>query len=168
MARKDSYMDFFKKVLEDLKKRRPGVAWKIIKYPPGYNWVAVLRVKDNTWYGIGFTGEGQLRVALHVSLSNKGNTHMLFENLKKRKDMIEKALGLEADSLKWESPANRGAEAGLIALYYGQPATINDTPERLQELQEWAVDMIIGLRTALTNHLDELLIRQSSAFGSGK
>lgn len=157
MTRKNNYQDFFEKAVEDLKKQRPGVAWKIVEHPPGYNWVAVDRVKYKIWYGVGFTREGKLRVALHIKLTNQKGTQMLFDELCKRKDIIEKALGLEVGSLKWESPAKLGAEAGLIALYYGQPAAINDSPKRLQELREWAVDMIISLRTALTSHLDELL-----------
>jgi len=95
-------------------------------------------------------------VDLHIKLSNQNDTQMLFDRLHKRKDIIEKALGLQADSLKWESPANLGAQAGRIAVYK-EDVGIDDSPQSLSEAREWAVDMVISLRTALTSHLDELL-----------
>ncbi len=167
MTRQQRYRQFFEKVVEYLKRRRPGVVWRILEHPPGYNWVAVDRVKGKIWYGVGFTRDGKLRVALHIKLGNQQNTKMLYDELLKRNAIIKKALGLEVDSLEWASPAKLGAKAGRIAIYYGKRATIDDSPEHLQELREWGVDMIISLRTVLTSHLDELL-GQSSVFGSGK
>ena len=155
MAKKEEFWNFFEIVLEDLKKRRPAVDWKIVKHHPTCNWVAFYRIKHNTWYGIGFTSEARLRVDLHISLDNEGNTEALFDKLHDRKGVIEKALGLEVGSLKWESPANLGAQAGRIAVYK-EDIGIDDSPERLLEARKWAVDMIISLRTALTSHLEEL------------
>jgi len=154
MSKKTCYHDFFERILTHLKERRPQVNWQIVDHPVGWNWAAFYRVKYNIWYGAGFTKDNNFRVGLHIGHKDASSSQLLFDQFKKRQEIIEYALGF---SLTWHSPRGMGTQAGLLAVY--KPGTIYDKPEYLEELEEWTVDMIVSLRTGLTSYLHEILMK---------
>lgn len=145
------YIDFFDKLLADLQDLSPGVPWRFADYDPGRNWVALDRVKHNIWYGVGFTRDRRLRVDLHLNHKNYDQTSALFDALRERQAVIEHALSF---TIEWESPSSNSS-AWRLARY--RPGHIEDDPDYLEELRDWAAKTLVELRDALSSYLAVLV-----------
>src|SRR5437667_12408146 len=59
---------------------------------------------------------------------------MLFKLLQEQRESLEQKIGA---ALEWEPLENRRAKR--VALYYPEPISIADVPEKLEALRKWAV-----------------------------
>ena len=149
--RQARYIDFFDKLFADLQDRSPRVPWRFANHSPGRSWVAFDRVKHNIWYGVGFTRDRRLRVDLHLKDRDYDRTLALFNALRERRAAIEHALSFPID---WESPS-RDSLAGRLARYI--PGHIEDDPDYLEELGDWAAKTLLDLRDVLSFHFAALV-----------
>ena len=106
-------------------------------------------------YGANFFGQGWKKGKFGVCVYIK-NDKQLFDNLKKRKESIESALGecLDWDRLDGSDGRKPKKACRISALRDG---TIDDDPKTLDDIREWMIDWLVKFRRVFGPILDGLL-----------
>lgn len=133
-GREQAYIQFFSELLTDL-RTTTDIPINSIS-PDGQSWVNVLRLGSQgegstSFLGFSFARGGQFRVELYIDQGDQERNKQLFDELHARAEEIENSVG---ETLSWERLDNR--RASRIAAY--QSGTINDSPEALTRLRQWA------------------------------
>ena len=124
--------------------------------PDGLNWILIARI-PNTGQQIGFLGfsfarHGRLRVEFYIDSGDKEMNKNLFDELSAHKSEIQTELAGIPGSLEWERIDDK--RASRIALYY--QGSITDKPEKLTQLQVWAIDAMIKFQRVLDHYVHEV------------
>ena len=106
-------------------------------------------------YGADFFGRGWKKGKLGVCVYIE-NDKQLFDNLKKRKESIESALGecLDWDRLDGLDGSNDSKACRISALRDG---TIDDALKNPEKIRKWMIDWLVKFRRVFGPELDGLL-----------
>ena len=108
-------------------------------------------LSEDLSYRVVFAGSGQVMVNLYIQRNeDTAWNKWLFDKLRERKGDIESKLG---KSLSWERMPSH--MACRIAVY--RPGTIDDGPETLEEIHEWAIKWLLAFRRVFGPMLNELV-----------
>lgn len=136
-ARNKSYQDFFERVRGRVLSIRPGITRA--KALPFYWWS----------FGAGSSGfsiasqfsiDGKFRVQLYIDTGVKDTNEAAFNQLKEKQAHVEEEVG----PLVWDGmPDNRACR-----IYTTVDGSIDDSPEHLAELIEWAAPLLVRFKDA--------------------
>lgn len=150
--RAKAYIHFFSSLAErlrgevdfSLKDNSPtGQSWQVFKTFP----------EDKQQYALLILNFGlrrRIRVELYIDCGNKERNEYYFDALYEEKEQIETAFG---QALSWERLNEK--QASRLAIYHD--GAITETPERLNELQQWAVNAIGKFYNAIREPVNRLL-----------
>ncbi|MEW6193441.1 MAG: DUF4268 domain-containing protein [Bacillota bacterium] len=128
--RQEAYQKFFSELLGKVKKEIPGLTSAKKGLPQ--NWLSVGAGRTGFNYAVSFVQDGRMRVELYIDRGFEHNRRA-FELLRAQQDEIEKEMG---QPLSWEELP----KARRVAVY--TEGSIEDPPERLGQLQDWAVEVL--------------------------
>ncbi|MBW4563771.1 MAG: DUF4268 domain-containing protein [Mojavia pulchra JT2-VF2] len=148
-----AYIDFFSALIAKLEESA-----KFSLKPPqsqdGRHFVSIAGIPEGGAYSatlaFAFTRSNQLRVELYIAKNDQQENKRIFDSLHKRKNEIEAELG---ENLSWESHEYR--RESRIALYHH--GSINDSEEKLANLQKWAVNAMIRFQKVMNEKVSEVL-----------
>lgn len=146
--RNQLYMGFWQPLIERIKDTYPG--WTSMTTPPKDSWMALPSGKSFPWYGLGFTGDKQLRIELYVDGPDEAAQQHLWEQLTTQRDAIDTNL----PGLTWEPM--EGKRASRIALYAPFEASV-DRENEWETYRDWVVANLGPFRTVLQPHIDRLV-----------
>ena len=149
--REKMYITFFSELLEDLRKTDFPVR---DVNPTGTSWIYVHtlpedRSRQHAYFAFAFARGKRFRVELYIDTDEKGVNHEVFDRLFDQKNAIESEFGHE---LSWQRLNDK--RACRIALY--RDGTITDPEEKLLELVDWGVSMMLKLKNALTPRVESV------------
>ncbi|AFW97173.1 CBS domain-containing protein (plasmid) [Anabaena sp. 90] len=99
-----------------------------------------------------FTPDRKFRVELYIDKGTSKHNKHIFDALYLRKDEIEKSL---EESLTWERMNTRNTSR--IALY--RNGAITDTKQELQELQDWAITIMLKFQKVMEQNVSEIVLK---------
>ncbi|WP_049757145.1 DUF4268 domain-containing protein [Ammonifex degensii] len=129
--RQEAYRQFFTGVLEKLRERFPGLTAARKGLPQ--SWLSIGAGRTGFNFAVAFARDGKLRVELCIDLGSLEHNKEAFDLLYAQREEIEKEVG---QALSWEELPR----ARRIAVY--TDGTVEEPPERLNQLQDWAVEML--------------------------
>ena len=124
----------------------------------GTNWMELIRLpktgKQLSVITVSFASQDRYRIELYIDTGDKAINKAVFDALKDKKSVIEREVG---KPLGWERLSDK--RASRIALY--NSGSIDDSEKRLEELQDWTVEMLPNFYEALNEKASELLIKKT-------
>lgn len=93
-------------------------------------------------YGFGFIGGGRAQAETYIDRGDRTWNKWLFDALIAQRETIEDEFG---ESLEWERLNHR--RASRIAAR--RPGSIEDSPEALEEIENWAVDRLLRIKQVI-------------------
>lgn len=88
------------------------------------------------------------RIELFINKNNEDKNKKIFDQFQKKKQVIEEHMKLLDGVMKWERMDNN--KPSRISLCYTKTIWIKDDQEKLENLQEWAINAIIEFNRILT------------------
>ena len=159
--RRKAYIDFFSQLQVKLQAIE-GLTVTLQGNLQGRSWVgfAVSPKGDESvkplYIGFSFARRSRLRIDIYISEIELSQTQQLFDLLYEQKAEIKAEFGKE---LSWEKLDNR--HSSRIA-YYRADSSITDDAEKLEEIQQWAVDTLPKFYSALS---DRFIAAQKAVIG---
>ena len=144
--RPEKYRAFFQSLIEALREQKFTNA----RNSRDRSWFSFSSGFSGTSYGAAFTATKQVRVGLYIDVGSDLENIELLNNLESQKGDIEEIVGSHLD---WQRLENR--RACRIAL--GRPGTIDDSTDRLLEIQEWLIEYLFKFKKAFHPRLSELI-----------
>jgi CBS domain-containing protein len=138
---------FFADLLGRLKAERPGIT-EATK-TQAQSWWSFGAGKTGFSFGWVFSGTGNLRVELYIDAGDRKQNKAAFDTLLAQRADVEREI---ARPLDWDRLDNR--RASRISASF--PARITDPPDRLEEAQQWALDMMLRFVYAFRRRVIEL------------
>ncbi len=151
------YQAFFQALVDKLKEREPGVTGR--KTIGFHSWMGLASGRSGFTFAIVFASGGRFRVEVYIDTGNQVINKRAFDLLEAYKEEIENQVGTELD---WDRLDNR--RASRISWYYGPPATIMDSGEKLEELKDWTVESFFKFRGIMSPHIQNV---QTDSVGDG-
>jgi hypothetical protein len=142
-----AYQAFFSDLLEKVKAQHPNLTSARKAYPQSWFSYPVGR----SGFGIGtvFTRDKLFRVELYIDIGDQAKNKAAFDELYKDREHIEAKIG---QPLVWERLDERRASR----VSCGVAGTIDDELEHLEELQDWAVDLVATFRKVFRPRVQKL------------
>ncbi len=142
--RNERYRSFWRKALEALLKREPGVTTASPDRVPPQNWYGISigrsGFQDNFVFGWE-SGEGShVRIELYIDVGDQAENKAAFDRLLAEKEDIERELG---EPLTW----TRRDDIRASRLYVSRPGSIDLSDDELNEVCDWGVERMLRLRT---------------------
>ena len=134
--RGEAYRRYFQILIDELRDRhrftgaRAGQPQNWYSFPSGVQGVSC---------GTSFAQGGRVRVEIYIDQGDADKNKALFDRLLAQKSAVERDLG---ESLEWERLDDR--RACRIAVY--RPGSIEQSEEKLAEIQTWAIDRLLRLK----------------------
>ncbi len=128
-----AYQDFFTKLLHKVKRQYPGFTAARIAFPQ--NWFSFPAGRSGYTFLVGFTRGSRFKVELAIDTPDQQANKDAFDALLVERDVIEQEIGLQ---LSWERLDDR--RMSRIAIYTN--GNIRYPADQLEQLQDWAVDML--------------------------
>lgn len=94
--------------------------------------------------------KNQVSAALDIRATDAERNRQILDRLQERRVKIEAGLDFEID---WDKP-NRGRSQGIRIFGTG---SLDDPPERQDEVRKWMLDTVIALKSALDPHLQRIV-----------
>ena len=131
--RQKRYQQFFAELLEKVKTEHPGVTQARKAYPQSWYGYPVGRSGFSILTGFG--QDGRFSVTLNIASADRDRNKAAYDALLEGKESIEARVG---ETLSWDRMDDK------IASYIScsVPGTIDDSSERLHELQDWTVERV--------------------------
>lgn len=124
------YQVFWADLVQKLREQRPGLT-RISKTLP-QNWLHFGAGRTGCNFGWAFNREGNLLTVLYIDTGDKTKNKEYFDDLFAQKESIEREFG---EPLHWDQSDNRQT----VVIYTLYPATIKDSPAKLEAAKEWAL-----------------------------
>jgi hypothetical protein len=142
-GRQGAYINFFSLALRSLRERSD---WEVAGQPTGSNWQLLVGIaSEGRQRGIlawTFARRRRFRTELYIDSGDVASNKRLFDALRAEHARIETSVG---HPLTWERMEER--RASRIASY--MEGSIQDSPERLLELRDWAVQAALDMHDHL-------------------
>jgi predicted transcriptional regulator len=141
------YQLFFADLLRRLKELRPSLTRATKTYPQ--NWWNFGAGLTGFYLGWVFTKDGHLRTELYIDTGHKEENKKIFDKLYEEKDEIEANVG---KPLVWDRLNQKNASRIFTSI----PASITDSPEKLETAKQWALDTMMQFADAFQTRIREL------------
>lgn len=157
-----AYIAFFNELFADLKQEL-----NVPLFAPtqtGYHWQSIARLPSYGTYAgyttFSFTRARQPRADLYIDTGDGARNKRIFDVLYERRSEIETVFG---GPLSWERLDEK--RSSRIAMYYNRAATIHSDATELEQLRQWAVQVLTRLYHALEKPAREVMdvLAQASA-----
>jgi len=145
--RQRAYRDFFTALLDKVKAQHPDLTKAKKVYPQ--NWFTFPVSRSGFSIGAIFAQGGVFRVVLYIDTGNKVKNKVAFDTLYEDREEIKDDIG---QPLVWE----RLDERRLSRVYCGTDGRITDHSDHLQELRDWAVELVWTFRRVFEPRVREL------------
>ena len=150
--RKRTYQRFWGEFLTTFRSEYPD--WTRAAAPSKLSWMGFPSPRSNLLkYNAAFCRSGgnyRLRAEVYIDTRDKGTTKAAFDDLHRRKEQIEEAVG---EVLEWSRLDNR--RASRVSIYFPHEIRISDE-ERWPEALPWLVEAMGRMRDAFNPALQEL------------
>ena len=134
-----AYQTFFQKLIDRL---RTEYAFTQARKAQPHGWYSFSSGLRGITYGFVFGGSGTVRAETYIYRENKVWNKWLFDSLYEQREVIETEL---EESLDWERLDHRNASRVSVK----RPGRIDDPPEILEEIQDWAIDMLLRFKQVM-------------------
>lgn len=141
-----AYVAFFRQLLGDVRRQYPGITEAIGVYPQ--NWCAFAVGRSGFEIDVTFTRDATLRVDLRFAGGRERNKRA-FDALVRQRDVVEARLGY---AITWD----RQDEKIRSRVFISRTGAIDDPPEQLAELREWAVQKVSDFNRVFRPLLQQL------------
>jgi hypothetical protein len=131
--RQQAYQAFFGGLLDKVKTKYPNLTKAKKAYPQ--NWFTFPVGRSGFSISATFTQDNLFRVELYIDTGDKAKNKAAFDALYEDREAIEASVG---HPVIWQRLDDRQASR----IYCGTDGSIDDNPARLEELQDWAVDLV--------------------------
>jgi hypothetical protein len=134
--REAAYQKFYGKLLDGLKARMPD-ATSAARVSPQH-WFSFAAGKTGASFSWAFGKGSRFRVELYIDTGDRQRNEAIFNALHQEGAEIEQAIGVPLD---WDTLVHK--RAMRISAYAPIKTSIEGSPQDLQQLQDWGVDMMI-------------------------
>ena len=145
--RGEAYRVFFQGLIDGLKAEHQFTGAK--KGQPR-SWYAFASGFSGITYGAAFTQEKEARVHLWINPGRGDQNEILFDKLREQQEAIESEL---QESIEWNRM--EGSKACRIAVT--RPGAITDSPEILEEIQDWMIEKLLKFKEVFGPRLKNLV-----------
>ena len=142
------YHDFYQPLVTKLKET--GFAEKATQKYSSSDRFFSSRVTPDVGYATTLEGNGHAWVGLHIQMPDKGLTKQIFDTLEEDRAQIE--CNLDAD---WHWYRHSGSSFSSINVR--SDGSIDDSPENLEEIRAWMLDMLPKLKGVFNPRLERIL-----------
>ncbi len=144
--RGESYRSFFQSVIDQLRDQH---AFTKARKAQAQSWYSFTSGRRGIAYALSFSQGNRVRTEIYIDREDASWNKWLFDALFEQRTSIEEEFG---SPLEWERLDER--RASRIAHY--RTASIDDTPEELGAIQQWAVNQLLQLRKVFQSRIDSL------------
>lgn len=149
-SRQQAYETFFGQLLDKVKAQHPGLTRASKAFPQ--SWFSYPVGRSGFAVATAFSQDNLFRVELYIDTGDRTRNKAAFDVLYDEREAIETQLG---QALTWQ----RLDEKQACRIYCGADGSIDDDPERLAELQDWAVDQVARFRETFGPRLQKLKLQ---------
>jgi len=142
-----AYQRFFQRLLDELRERHKFTNARAAQPQSWYSFSS--GVRGFSW-AICFALAGRVRAELYIDTQDADHNEQILDALLKDRTTFEKDFG---DPLEWERLDEK--RAYRIACY--RSGSIEDSTEKLEEIQAWAVDHLLRLKKVFGSRLRDLV-----------
>ncbi len=146
--RERMYQTFFSLLLEELKRDPPGFTTAV--KPGGANSFSIPAGKKGLYWQAWFSKGQGFAVLLLIDTLDEDKNKAIYDTLYAQRESIEQKL--EGLDVKWERRDD--VQYSLVAVY--RSGAIDDGPEELAALRDWAVATMIRFRDAFSDSISQL------------
>ena len=147
--RQRAYQAFFRELLDKVKEEHPNLTRAKKAYPQ--NWFTFPVGRSGFAISACFAQGRKFRVELYIDVGDKARNKAAFDALRDDREVIEASVG---QPIVWERLDERQASR----IYCGTHGSIDDGPARLEELQEWALDLVWRYREVFSPRVRNLAL----------
>jgi hypothetical protein len=147
--RQQAYQEFFGELVSKVKDKHPGLTRATRGYPQ--NWFNFPVGKSGFSIAASFSHHAEFRVELYIDMGDGERNKAAFDALQGDRERIEDAIG---QTLVWERLDAKRASR----IYCATEGSINDSDSRLQEMQDWAIDLVWTFNEVFRPRLAELAV----------
>jgi hypothetical protein len=131
--RQRAYADFFAELLDKVKAKHPNLTKATRAYPQ--SWFSFPVGRSGFAISVVF-GQGKVfRVVLYIDVGDQATNKAAFDTLREDREVIKDAIG---QPVAWKRMDDKQASQ----IHCTTPGSIDDAPEYLEQLQDWATDLI--------------------------
>lgn len=145
--RMEKYREFFQGLIDTLREEHQFTNAR--KAQP-QNWYSFSSGRSEFSYGTNFNSDGRARVELYIDSGEQEQNKQIFDRFEAQKAMFESEL---EEPLEWELLDNRRANRISIR----RLGSIDDSPDTLEEIQEWMIEKLLNFRRVFGPRLAELV-----------
>jgi hypothetical protein len=141
------YQVFWADLIKRLREQRPGLTRMNKTF--SQNWCHFSAGRTGCNFGWAFTKDGNLRTELYIDTGDKKKNKEYYDDLYAQKENIEREFG---EPLHWDQRADRQT----VRIFTTYPATIKDTPAKLEEAKEWALRSVQRLAEVFQKRIKDI------------
>ena len=145
--RREKYREFFQGLIDSLREEHQFT--NVRKAQP-QNWYSFSSGRSEFSYGTNFNSDGRARVELYIDSGEQEHNKQIFDRFEAQKAIFESEL---EETLEWELLENRRANRISIR----RLGSIDDSPDTLEEIQEWMIDRLLAFKRVFGPRLAELV-----------
>jgi CBS domain-containing protein len=149
-GRQKAYIDFFGRLQAKLQSIE-ALSITPQNNPQGKSWLSLAIKPTNydhikpPYINFSFARRSRFRIEIYIYEGEQSRTKQIFDQLQAQKTEIETEFGA---AISWERLNHRSASR---IGYYRLDSSITDSPEKLNEIQNWAAEMLPKFYTALSD-----------------
>jgi CBS domain-containing protein len=148
--RQKAYIDFFGQLQAKLQSIE-ALSITPQNNPQGKSWQSLAIKPTNhdpikpSYINFSFARRSRFRIEIYIYEGEQSRTKQIFDQLQAQKTEIETEFGA---AISWERLSHKSASR---IGYYRSDSSITDSPEKLNEIQDWAVEILPKFYTALSD-----------------
>ena len=151
--RQRAYQAFFTGLLDKVKAEHPHLTRATKAYPQ--SWFNFPVGRSGFWINTAFGQGGIFRVQLYIDTGDKGKNKAAYDALHEDREKIEGDIAQSTgESLVWDW--ERLDDKRASRLYYSRDGIITDPSDHLEELQDWAVELVWKFHEVFQPRVQEL------------
>lgn len=147
--RQEAYQTFFRELLDKIKAQHPNLTRVKKAYPQ--HWFTFPVGRSGFAISARFAQGGKFRVELYIDVGDGVKNKAAFDTLREDREAIEAGIG---QPVIWDRLDERFASR----ISCGTHGSIDDDPARLEELQEWALDLVWRYREVFSPRVRKLVL----------
>ena len=142
-----AYRAFFQSLIDRLREDHNFTKARVAPLP---NWYSFASGFSGIYYSLSFAQGGQVRAEVYIDRGDFDSNKELFDALAEAKDLVETEF---EEMLNWERLDHR--RACRVAVY--RTESIEDDPQTIGEVEEWAIKRLLGLKKVFGPKLAEMV-----------
>jgi hypothetical protein len=143
----EKYRAYFQSLIDELREKHQFTNAKIGQ---PQNWYSFSSGNPGVSYGATFGLGDKAKTEVYIDRGDQEVNKLIFDRLKALEPSLSEKAGI---SLEWERMDNK--RASRIAVY--RQGSIEMSDSELEEIQEWHIQNLLGLRLALSEHIESTL-----------